>query len=63
MMSFRRATIALVIVVALAVEAYAEPRAGDPAPDVAGERWINSVPLTMPDLRGRVVLVEFWTYG
>lgn len=38
-------------------------RLGAPAPDVTGERWVNSVPLTMQGLRGRVVLVEFWTYG
>ena len=38
-------------------------RLGAPAPDVAGERWINSDPLAMPGLRGRVVLVEFWTFG
>jgi hypothetical protein len=38
-------------------------RVGQRAPDVAGERWINSEPLTMQGLRGRVVLVEFWTYG
>jgi len=38
-------------------------RLGDPAPDIAGRPWINSDPLTMPGLRGRVVLVEFWTYG
>jgi len=38
-------------------------RVGVPAPDVTGERWINSGPLSMPALRGRVVLVEFWTYG
>ena len=38
-------------------------RLGAPAPDVAGERWINSAPLTTQDLRGRVVLVEFWTFG
>jgi len=37
--------------------------AGKSAPDVAGENWINSKPLTIADLRGRVVLVEFWTYG
>jgi hypothetical protein len=36
---------------------------GQPAPDLAGENWINSEPLTIADLRGRVVLVEFWTYG
>jgi hypothetical protein len=38
-------------------------RVGEPAPEVAGERWINSAPLTTAGLRGRVVLVEFWTYG
>jgi hypothetical protein len=38
-------------------------RIGAPAPEVAGNRWINSAPLTMQGLRGRVVLVEFWTYG
>ena len=24
--------------------------------------WLNSAPLTPEDLRGRVVLVDFWTY-
>jgi len=38
-------------------------RLGAPAPDVAGEHWINSAPLTTQGLRGRVVLVEFWTFG
>lgn len=38
-------------------------RLGTSAPDIAGERWINSSPLTITGLRGRVVLVEFWTYG
>ena len=38
-------------------------RIGAAAPDVAGGPWINSAPLTVPALRGRVVLVEFWTYG
>jgi hypothetical protein len=37
--------------------------AGAAAPDIAGEHWINSMPLTIASLRGRVVLVEFWTYG
>lgn len=39
------------------------PRTGAPAPDIAGGPWINGGPLTLPALRGRVVLVEFWTYG
>jgi hypothetical protein len=39
------------------------PRAGTAAPEVTGSPWINSAPLTLSALRGRVVLVEFWTYG
>jgi cytochrome c biogenesis protein CcdA/thiol-disulfide isomerase/thioredoxin len=34
------------------------------APDLQGiAAWINSPPLTMQDLRGKVVLVDFWTYS
>ena len=53
--------IAAVALVFLTGAAHAEPRVGQPAPEVAGERWVNSAPLTLEALRGRVVLVEFWT--
>jgi len=36
---------------------------GNPMPDLHGGPWINHSPLTAEDLRGRVVLVVFWTYG
>jgi hypothetical protein len=67
-MPARRAGLA--ILGALAVVAWAAAvvsgqalRPGALAPDVAGASWINSEPLTMAGLRGRVVLVEFWTHG
>ncbi|MGY8680983.1 thioredoxin family protein [Bradyrhizobium sp. UFLA05-153] len=34
------------------------------APDFTGiSNWFNSKPLSLADLRGKVVLVDFWTYG
>jgi thiol-disulfide isomerase/thioredoxin len=34
------------------------------APNFVGiDRWLNSAPLTLADLRGKVVMVQFWTYG
>ncbi|WP_130618506.1 redoxin family protein [Dyella amyloliquefaciens] len=38
------------------------PVAQAPAPDFDGAtRWFNSSPLSMDQLKGKVVLVEFWT--
>jgi cytochrome c biogenesis protein CcdA/thiol-disulfide isomerase/thioredoxin len=35
-----------------------------PAPEFTGiDHWLNSEPLTMAQLRGKVVLVDFWTYS
>lgn len=34
------------------------------APEFVGlQNWINSTPLTLAGLRGKVVLVNFWTFG
>jgi thiol-disulfide isomerase/thioredoxin len=33
------------------------------APEFASGNWINSEPKTLQSLRGRVVLIEFWTFG
>ena len=34
------------------------------APDFVGiDSWLNSSPLKIADLRGKIVLIDFWTYG
>jgi cytochrome c biogenesis protein CcdA/thiol-disulfide isomerase/thioredoxin len=39
------------------------PDYGEAPALVAGGRWFNSSPLTMKGLRGKVVLIDFWTYS
>jgi thiol-disulfide isomerase/thioredoxin len=35
-----------------------------PAPDFTGiDGWLNSTPLTLAGLRGKVVLIDFWTFS
>jgi hypothetical protein len=60
-----RIVVAAVVLAALASgSAQAQAlRVGQAAPELIGRRWINSGPLDMRGLRGRVVAVEFWTYG
>ena len=36
---------------------------GAPAPEITSQTWINSEPLRLENLRGKVVMVEFWTFG
>ncbi len=33
------------------------------APAISSATWLNSSPLTQNDLRGKVVVVEFWTFA
>ena len=33
---------------------------GEPAPELVVKEWLNSSPLTLEQLKGRVVLLEFW---
>jgi thiol-disulfide isomerase/thioredoxin len=38
-------------------------RAAEKAPALSQGTWINSEPLKLDSLRGRVVVVDFWTFG
>ena len=65
-----RVSLAVVAIAALYIvgagASATQPRVGDQgqAPEFAGiDKWLNSAPLTMADLRGKVVLVDFWTYS
>jgi hypothetical protein len=43
--------------------AHSQPALGESAPEITGSPWVNAAPVTLGALRGRVVLVDFWTYG
>ena len=36
---------------------------GQPAAEITNKQWLNSEPLSLSNLKGKVVLVEFWTFG
>src|SRR6267154_1505326 len=54
------------LLAALLAGAVAAPIGGTDGSDAAGleraSEWLNSRPLAATDLRGKVVLVDFWTY-
>ncbi|MDA0264073.1 MAG: redoxin domain-containing protein [Chloroflexi bacterium] len=52
--------LAMIVLVALFVSVAC---ASFPAPEIKGiKAWINSEPMTIKGLRGKVVLIDFWTY-
>ncbi len=40
-----------------------QAQVGTSAPEITNPTWLNSNPVQMKDLRGKVVMVEFWTFG
>jgi hypothetical protein len=63
--SFLTVIFCLAVIVTLTISggAFVSPLQDRPAPELADTTWINSVPLKLKELRGKVVLLEFWTYG
>lgn len=64
--SKKRALVLAVLVVFAILWAFGGAPAslvGKQAPEFTNDTWINSEPLRLKDLKGKVVLIEFWTYG
>ena len=45
------------------LELLASLQSHGPGPELHNDVWLNSEPLNLADLRGNVVMVEFWTFG
>ena len=54
---------AVFVTLTISGDAFVTPLHDRPAPELADTTWINSAPLKLKELRGKVVLLEFWTYG
>jgi peroxiredoxin len=57
----RGALLILILAAASALAADPPPGVGEKAPEWTVQSWINSEPLSLEDLKGKVVLVRFWT--
>ena len=54
---------AVIVTLTISANAFVSPLQDRPASELADTTWINSAPLKLKELRGKVVLLEFWTYG
>jgi len=62
----RTVVLSAILVSLAAVSAFgrtAQGRVGIPAPEIASQTWLNAEPTRIAQLKGKVVLVEFWTFG
>jgi thiol-disulfide isomerase/thioredoxin len=61
--SLKKLAFTTLVAAAAATNVCAAPATTFKAPEFTGiETWLNSGPLTLSALRGKVVLVDFWTY-
>ncbi len=61
----RHIAVALLVFSALCVSTVSDVKLSNqgPAPEISAVQWINSEPLNIQELKGKVVLVDFWTYS
>jgi hypothetical protein len=61
---FALAAAVFILGMTLTLRAQAPVTMNVPAPELQGiETWINSDPLQLKDLKGKVVVLHFWTFG
>ena len=58
-----RIVLALLAIGAAVMAAAPEAPVAPELPRLGASDWLNSRPLTLAELRGRPVLIEFWTFG
>ena len=51
------------VVTVLAIGSVVEAGIGMTAPEILNETWLNGNPTSFVELQGKVVMVEFWTFG
>jgi thiol-disulfide isomerase/thioredoxin len=59
----KKAAFAGILLVITFVTALPRAQIGKPAPAISSSTWLNSNALTLAELKGKVVLLEFWTFG
>lgn len=55
--------VAMVLAQASSMAGRLTPGPATPAPEIESSVWINGGPTSLAALRGKVVLIEFWTHG
>ncbi len=63
MLTFQIAFIVGLLYLPLSDQPSGEAWNGRKAPELASGEWIGSEPVKLSELHGKVVLIEFWTYG
>lgn len=60
---FQRMVVIAAVFMSAIIPLSAAADVGMPAPEIAASRWLNSTPKSIAELKGRVALIHFWTFG